>query len=260
MKRILGFVAAFAWLVCGVTFAIRRTAGDGGLLAAEMLRAAPPEVSGLPEKDYAGVGTMTAEYLCGKRADFQYVVSAEDPNGTCMRREVFQAHEAAHMADCRALVALDGRVCIGSFLIAALCAAAGLRRRKDREAFLRGALWGAAGFAGIAACLGIWALADFDGLFVAFHRIAFPQGGWILNSETDLLIRLMPVPFFIRLGVAGLVRFGLFAAVTGIAGWIGWKHELRRDEPADGAGASGEGDGADPFAGDQLRRDGGGGD
>ena len=101
MKKTLGVLAAVCWLVFGITGAIRWVAGDGGQLAAEMLRAAPPETSGLPEGEYPGVGTMTAEYLTGKREAFQYAVQ-----GT----EVFQEHEAAHMADCRDLIRLDTMV------------------------------------------------------------------------------------------------------------------------------------------------------
>ena len=77
MKRILGIIAAVCWLVFGITGAVRWVAGDGGLLAAEMLRAAPPETSGLPEGEYPGVGTMTAEYLTGKREAFQYTVQGD---------------------------------------------------------------------------------------------------------------------------------------------------------------------------------------
>ena len=184
-------------MVFGVTLVIRWMAGDGGLLAAEMLRAAPPAVSGLAEKDYAGVGAMTAEYLTGKRAEYQYVAAEEDPNGACRRREVFQAHEAAHMADCRGLIALDGWVCAGSLAVCAACGAAGVFCGRARRLFLQGAGWGLAGF----------------------HRVACPQGGWLLDPRTDLLIRLMPVSFFIRLGVIGLLRFGLFATATLLGLW-----------------------------------------
>ena len=222
-RKVLGAIFGFAWMVFGVTLVIRWVAGDGGLLAAEMLRAAPQAVSGLAEKDYAGVGAMTAEYLTGKRAEFQYVAAEEDPNGACRRREVFQAHEAAHMADCRGLIALDGWVCAGSLAVCAACCAAGVFCGRARRLFLQGAGWGLAGFFGIAVVLGIWAAVDFDGLFVTFHRVAFPQGGWLLDPRTDLLIRLMPVSFFIRLGVTGLLRFGLFATVT-VLGLLGLRY------------------------------------
>ena len=43
----------------------------------------------------------------------------------------------------------------------------------------------------IAACI------DFDSLFILFHKVAFTNDLWLLNPQTDLLIRLMPIEFFI---------------------------------------------------------------
>ena len=218
MKKTLGVLAAVCWLVFGITGVIRWIAGDGGLLASEMLRTAPPETTGLPEKDYPGVGAMTAEYLTGRREAFQYVVAQGTPDGlACARTEVFQAHEAAHMADCRSLILLDTWVCAGSGLAALAFTAAGWIRKAEREQFLRGFLWGMLGFAGICTALLIWSVVDFDGLFVTFHRVAFPQGGWILNTRTDLLIRLMPTEFFVRLGIHGLLRFAAMPVVMAAA-------------------------------------------
>jgi integral membrane protein (TIGR01906 family) len=212
MKKTLGVLAAVCWLVFGITGAIRWVAGDGGLLAAEMLRAAPPETSGLPEGEYPGVGTMTAEYLTGKREAFQYTVQ-----GT----EVFQEHEAAHMADCRDLIRLDTMVCIACGIAALLLTACGLWCRDGRRDFLRGMIRGMLGVAGIVLILGTWAAVNFSGLFVTFHKVAFRNDGWLLNPRTDLLIRLMPVSFFVRLGLRGLLRFAAVPAVMAAAVWIG---------------------------------------
>jgi integral membrane protein (TIGR01906 family) len=212
MKKTLGVLAAVCWLAFGITGAIRWVAGDGGLLAAEMLRAAPPETSGLPEGEYPGVGTMTAEYLTGKREAFQYTVQ-----GT----EVFQEHEAAHMADCRDLIRLDTMVCIACGIAALLLTACGLWRRDGRRDFLRGMIRGMLGVAGIVLILGTWAAVNFNGLFVTFHKVAFRNDGWLLNPRTDLLIRLMPVSFFVRLGLRGLLRFAAVPAVMAAAVWIG---------------------------------------
>ena len=215
MRKLLGVLAAVCWLVFGITGVVRWVAGDSGLLAAEMLRTAPPETTGLPEKDYPGVCTMTAEYLTGKRQEFQYVVAQGTGNGTaCARTEVFQDHEAAHMADCRGLILLDTAVCIGCGIAALLFTAAGLIRRENRQPFRQGFLRGLAGVAGIAAILGIWAVVDFNGLFVTFHRVAFRNDGWLLDPRTDLLIRLMPTAFFVRLGLRGLLRFAAVLAAA----------------------------------------------
>ena len=214
MKKVLGTLAAVCWLVFGITGAVRWTAGDGGLLAAEMLQAAPPETSGLPEGEYPGVGTMTAEYLTGKREAFQYTVQGA---------EVFQEHEAAHMADCRDLIRLDTIVCILCGTAALLLTACGLWRRDGRRDFLRGAVYGMLGTAGVVLIFGIWAAVNFNGLFVTFHKVAFRNDGWLLNQKTDLLIRLMPISFFVRLGLRGLLRFAALPAVMAAAVWIGLK-------------------------------------
>lgn len=199
-ERIAGAAAALLWLMMTVTLVIRLMAGDGGMLAAEMLRYAPPEATGLPEKDYAGVGEMTARYLTGRTETFQYRLTAEDGSEILC----FQPHEAAHMADCRGLIALDTAVCAACGACLLVTVGWLVLKRGNRQAIGRGMLTGlrAAGLA--AAGLLIWAFADFDGFFVTFHRLAFTNDGWLLDPATDLLIRLMPESFFIRLGLKGL--------------------------------------------------------
>ena len=59
----------------------------------------------------------------------------------------------------------------------------------------------------LTAVLVLWAVADFDGLFLTFHRLAFRNDLWLLNPRTDLLIRLMPEDLFIDLGLKGLAAF-----------------------------------------------------
>ena len=226
MKRLFGIMAAVCWLAFGITGVIRWIAGDGNLLAAEMLRAAPPEVTGLPEKDYPGVGAMTADYLTGKLDAFQYT-PGQEAGTEGAPTEVFQAHEASHMEDCRGLIRLDTAVCIGCGIAALLFTAAGLIRREGRRTFLKGFLCGMCGFAGVAVILGIWAAADFNGLFVTFHRIAFRNDGLLLDPRTDLLIRLMPTAFFVRLGILGLLRFAAMPVIMAAAAGIGLR---KKDE------------------------------
>ena len=203
LRMAAGAAAAALWLLAGIAAVILWSAGHGGGLAREMLRCAPPETTGLPAGDYEGVCRMTAAYLTGKTDRFQYEILR--PDGQTV--PCFNEREAAHMADCRGLIRLDRIV-----LWVALGGAAGLTawggfRREGRKAFCRGILRGllAAGFA--AAALLAWALVNFDGLFITFHRVAFSNDGWLLDPRTDLLIRLMPESFFVRLGVKGLLMF-----------------------------------------------------
>ena len=211
MKRLagmLGGLLAVFWILFGVTLIIFVTAGDGGYLGARMLKEAPPETTGLPKAEYAGVGEMTAGFLTGRTDRFQYMFSnAAGDTIVC-----FNDREAAHMADCRALISLDRTVMILSGACVLVLSGAGILARRNVKAFCRGMIWGLRIVLAAAAVLAAWALADFDGFFVAFHRIAFTNDGWLLDPRTDLLIRLMPERFFISLGIRGLVWAALFPA------------------------------------------------
>ncbi|MBQ8074276.1 MAG: DUF1461 domain-containing protein, partial [Clostridia bacterium] len=71
----------------------------------------------------------------------------------------------------------------------------------------RGMLATLRGLGAAAAVLVLWAVLNFDGLFVTFHRLAFTNDLWLLNPRTDLLIRLMPEEMFVDLGLKGLCAF-----------------------------------------------------
>ena len=237
--------AVLAWMLLLFTLAavIFGIAGDGGLLGREMLRFAPPEKTGLPEAEYAGMGRMIAGYLTGREERFQYVYS--DGSGNTI--VCFQPHEADHMRDCRGLIGLAGglRWVFGGLALALL--GAGVLIPGLRRPMAKGALLGLALFGGIAAALLVWGLIDFDGLFIAFHRVAFTNEGWLLDPSTDLLIRLMPVEFFIALAVRCLLWLAGTAAVTGIV-----SYELCRIIPPEGGGTEKPGNRPDPGAGNQL--------
>lgn len=224
LRKAAGIAAALCWILFGITAVIRFTAGDGGYLADRMLAAAPPPSTGLPEAEYPGVGRMIADYLTGREQVFQYTFA--DAEGNLFR--CFHDYEAAHMADCRELIRLDGIVMAACLAGAAVLTAAGLVFRPGRPAFFRGMITGLRVAAVFAAVLGVWALVGFTGLFTAFHRLAFRNDGWLLDPRTDLLIRLMPEHFFTDLGLRGAVWCLLAPAAVEAAARIGLRMESHR--------------------------------
>ena len=62
----------------------------------------------------------------------------------------------------------------------------------------------------IAACI------DFDSLFILFHKVAFTNDLWLLDPSTDLLIRLMPIEFFVSYAaiIGGLWLLGMVALLV----------------------------------------------
>ena len=216
VSRLCGFLLVWAVLLFALSAAVYHAAGDGELLAREMIRYAPPETTGFPAAEYPGAARMIAAYLTGQEETFQY--SFSDAEGRIFL--CFQSHEADHMADCRRLILLAGDLRWAAGAATLVLAGAGIMLRRRRKAFAGGMLAGLCVTGVIITGLVVWAAVNFDGLFVTFHRIAFTNDGWLLNPRTDLLIRLMPLGFFIALA-ARLVLWMLAAlAAAGAAAWI----------------------------------------
>ena len=103
----------------------------------------------------------------------------------------FNAVEIAHMRDCFDLFVLLREVATACAVLAAVCLIAGKCVRVRR-----GAVLAAAALALFLAALAAWGILDFDSLFTAFHRLLFTNELWLLNPETDLLIRICPQSMF----------------------------------------------------------------
>jgi len=208
-----GFCLLWVLILLTTTVTVYNIAGDRALLSSEMERWAPPKVSGLPEAQYQEVGRVIAEYLTGRRTWFQYSYRDADDNVVMC----FHENEEAHMADCRFLIRRTGQF---RWLLAGAALAlivAGIAMRQQKKSYAAGMIAGfCLGALAIGAVL-IWGLVNFGNLFTAFHRLFFNNNLWLMNSQTDLLVRLMPTSFFVSLGVKLLLAVAAvtLAALTG---------------------------------------------
>ena len=121
----------------------------------------------------------------------------------------FQPHEQLHMADVREIFRL-------LYVLAPLgLPAAALLWAMRRKGALRICGRTCAGFLLLAASLALWGMIDFHSLFLLFHRVAFTNDLWLLDPRTDLMIQLMPNPFFIE--YAAVIAVIFFAATVALA-------------------------------------------
>lgn len=146
---------------------------------------------------YADYAKAIAQYLDGKAAALQ----VKNPDSGEMEA-AFSEKENAHMADVRGIVtALKIIRWAGGGLVIVVLAALYLKHRADPASFLGDAVRGFALSALflllLASALAVWGAVNFDGLFVTFHKIVFSNSLWLLNPNTDLLMALMPLNFFI---------------------------------------------------------------
>lgn len=202
---LLSILAALLMSIGLLAAAIYIPATASWVMRPLMTHYAPPEDTRLPAEEYAPVVSMITRYLKGGNEDFQHVFTV---NGT--EYAAFNQKEQHHMADVQDLF----RVCRfvawlgwGIVIFGGLSARRKLAWRTFRRTLI--AILATVTLIIIAACI------DFDSLFILFHKVAFTNDLWLLDPRTDLLIRLMPIEFFVSyaaiigglwlLGMAGLL-------------------------------------------------------
>ncbi len=129
----------------------------------------------------------------------------------------FNSRETAHMADVYRLFSAARIVAFVSAAGAVLLAFADFRAPgmvSRRGVFLTQViLWL------VLAGLILWGMAQWDVLFTQFHQLFFRNDLWLLNPKTDLMIQMMPAPFFIGMAIEiALKSVGMTLLLEG--GWL----------------------------------------
>lgn len=194
LAALCGILLSLAAALAVLAFLLDGVGGSAPLMHSLMERHAPPESTGLPQEHYPAMAEMITDYLSGREKTFQF--SFADGDGVL--RQCFQLHEQQHMADVKALFDLCRTVLLLSVLALLVLGGGAYALRDRRREIARGFLGGSLGLLLAVLALVVWGLADFDGLFVLFHQLSFANDLWLLDPRTDLLIRLMPLNFFIH--------------------------------------------------------------
>ncbi len=166
--------------------------------------------------DLLDVTTEMMAYLRGNREDLHVPTIVDG-----QPREFFNDREIAHMEDVRGLF-------VGALVLRLLKADIAL-------VVPRSVCWGTGLFFAIICVLGLVISTDFTKYFVIFHHIFFNNDLWLLDPATDLLINIVPEPFFVDTASYIALVFGISVAVIfGVSRW--WlRREKRQRKQADGS-------------------------
>lgn len=165
---------------------------------------------GITDAELEAGTTVLLDFLAGDRDDLEIEVTRDG-----RRQLLFNARESDHMLDVRDLYRGALAVRRGACAVVVLaCALVLFRQRRIPLALrriARGSLWGIGLFLLLVALVALWAKIDFAGFWTRFHLVFFRNDLWLLDPATDMLIRMVPEPFF-----GALVRRVVLATAGGI--------------------------------------------
>ena len=125
-------------------------------------------------------------------------------------REVFNDREIAHMEDVRGLFLGGLALRRSSIGLIVVCVVLLFSRKADvRRVLPKMICAGSALFFAVLAILAAIISTDFNKYFIIFHHIFFNNDLWLLNPDTDLLINIVPEPFFMDTAARIAVTYGV---------------------------------------------------
>lgn len=218
MRRKLGFTAVllgvFSIMVSGVLAAVNWIGTDDALYYELQMEVGILDAAGISEEDLLVLDGALADCLKGNPNAFQVEpehVSAIWPLEVEVFGEVqpaFNARELTHMEDCRQLFILLRQVRNAALAAGLGLLVLGAPLCRDRRWFLRASWIAPLALLVPLALFALWAAADFNSAFSFFHKLLFTNDLWLLNPETDLLIRICPASMFANMGL----RIGAWSA------------------------------------------------
>ena len=234
-KRILCIVNVLWWMCFALYFisgAVLEIGTNETLYFELQTRAGLPESAGISAEALEKLDVHLASCLRGRE---DWNVEWLNPEGGPLRvvvdgveQDAFNAREIQHMEDCQRLFDLLRTLRLSLAVAAALLVLLSLIlewREKPARAGSIAPMWIASLILIVPlAIFGIWAAVDFNSAFNFFHRILFTNDLWLLNPETDLLIRICPASMFESMGLrialrAAVILLGVPLLLTGLK-WI----------------------------------------
>ena len=236
MKKRIRCIANVLWWLCFALYFISSAVleiGTNETLYFELqIRAGLPESAGISAEALEKLDVHLASCLRGRE---DWNVEWLNPEGGPLRvtvdgveQDAFNAREMQHMEDCARLFDLLRTLRLSIAIAAALMVLLSLIlewKEKPVRAVSVAPMWiGSLILIVPLAIFGVWAAIDFGSAFNFFHRILFTNDLWLLNPETDLLIRICPSSMFAGMGLrialrAGVILLGVPLLLT-ILKWI----------------------------------------
>lgn len=211
LHNILGLLCAFALMfVLLITSVEAVTYWTPGYFEKEYTKYQVLDDVHMEMDDLLDVTSEMMAYLRGNRADLHVPTIV---NG--QPREFFDDREIAHMEDVRGLFLAGLALRQASLIVIAAAVVLLFALKADVKRVLpRMICAGTVLFFAILAALAAIISTDFTKYFIIFHKIFFNNDLWMLDPSTELLINIVPEPFFMDTAARIAIIFGTSVAAV----------------------------------------------
>ena len=206
MKKLLSVVTAIAVALALLTGAVAVPTLVRPIYYAHITPLGLPEKSGMTQEEIIDAYDEVINYCTGVTDEFSAGILP------------FSAEGADHFKDCRRLLLLDYWLFAAS--MAALAAVIVYARKHKLHRFLNR---GPTGLSATLLIVGTAAATNFEKAFTLFHTLFFPgKDNWVLYSNVDPVIRIMPEEFFRN---CAIVILGVIVVVTIVIALVDMKNK-----------------------------------
>lgn len=211
LHNLIGVLCAFALMITLLITSVEAvTYWTPGYYEKEYAKYNVTEDVRMEMDDLLDVTHEMMAFLRGRRADL-HVPAVVDGQP----REFFNEREIAHMEDVRGLFLAALAIRRACLAVIAVGIALLLALKADiRKVLPRTICAGTLLFFTVLAALALIISTDFTKYFIIFHKIFFSNDLWMLDPSTDLLINIVPEPFFVDTAARIGITYGVAVAVV----------------------------------------------
>lgn len=173
------------------------------------------ETSGLPTPTLQAANRSLTAYFASRETTLEAELKRQG-----LPVDFFGQRESDHLVDVKnmvwgAIVAQQGTL---GYVLLFLIANVLLSPKRFLQNIRRPLLWGSALTLAILVILGVLSQIDFSGAWLLFHVVSFSNDLWALNPNTDVLVKMVPEPFWFRAILTGAGYCAIEALGVGIVG------------------------------------------
>ena len=201
-KKIIAYSLSVCFIISAFGFTVNFMCFNHSFYEYEYMRLNTAESIGMSKEDLNLTTDVLLAYLKGDNDDLKVEVKI---NGE--KREVFNTKEKTHMVDVLKLYQNFNFVYHSAALLLVIFIALALFKRIAITDLIKSYQKILLFIAGLVAAVAIYCMIDFNAFWTNFHHIFFSNDLWLLDPRQDILIQMVPGPFFNDLVLAIITLF-----------------------------------------------------